>query len=262
MQAGRPAGLEKSQTELRLGQGLAAGQGHAAARLFVKNAVFLNFGKDIGDGVLSAGDLKRLIHAGLGTFSAGVALGTVDDDRPFIRTLGKSLLRADFEAGVTAGAAGRAQEKLKTAPYAFRIMAPQAMQGAALEKYCRPDAWAVMNREPLDVENQALRRTGRFLLFRAFHWMAFFAYEISMLQFISNGNISHIKVGVKSPTSFPLWLSDPLSVAKWALSMKKQSPFRTKNLSSRLNKPAVPDRNPACPTAFAGKMHEVSPQRP
>ena len=72
------------------------------------------------------------------------------------------------------------------------------MQGAAFEKNSRPDAGAVVDGEPLDVEDDPSRRPVRFLLLRTSHGMARFAYEINILQFMSNCNISHICMDVKS----------------------------------------------------------------
>ena len=124
METGRSAGFQEGQAEFRLGQGLSAGQGHAAARLLIEDAVLLNLGHDSGQRVFAADELQGFIHADVDAFSAGVAFGAVEDDRPAVGAGGQGFARAGLEAGMATGAAGRTGDQFDAGRYALGIVAP------------------------------------------------------------------------------------------------------------------------------------------
>jgi hypothetical protein len=136
-----PAGLEKGLGEPGLDERVAAGQRDAAARLLVEDAVPL--------------DLRQhVLDADLGAAAAQVALGPVDGhDAGGVGGDGPG--RAGLDAGVAAGTARGPVHELGAGRDAFGIVAPEAMQAAALEEDGRPDARSVMDRVAFDVENAA-----------------------------------------------------------------------------------------------------------
>ena len=126
-----------------------------AARLIVEDAVFLDLGDDLGDGRLAAGHGEGFVHAGLGAFAAQVAFGPVDDDGPPSRAFGDGLPRTDGNARIALGTAGGPDHEVGAEGDPLGIVAPEAVEGAALEEDGRPDARAVMDGEVLDIKYEA-----------------------------------------------------------------------------------------------------------
>ena len=161
MEAAGPTGLEKGRRELGLHERISAGQRDAAARLLVEDAVALDLGQNVLDADLAADDLQGVIEAGLGAAAAQVALGPVDGHDAG-GVYGDGPGRAGFDASVAARAAGGPVHELGSDRDAFRIVAPEAAQAAALEKDGRPDARSVVDRVALDVKDAARHRLTRF----------------------------------------------------------------------------------------------------
>ena len=161
---------QESLTKIGLVHGLAAGKRHSPARLFEEDAVPLDFLDDVFDADDAAGHFQGFVHADLDAIAAKVAFSPVDGDRPAFP--GDSPARTSVDARVAARASRGADHEFLTFGDALGVMAPKTMQGAAFEKNGRPDAGAVMDREPLDIEDDT------------------FCY---LILCHSDGNISHIR---------------------------------------------------------------------
>jgi hypothetical protein len=66
---------------------------------------------------------------------------------------GDSLARADGDAGVAASAPGRTDHQVGAETDPFGVVAPKAVERAALQEHGRPDPRAVMDGEVLDIKN-------------------------------------------------------------------------------------------------------------
>ncbi len=150
VQALRLAEREDGGGEGGLERGVAAGEGHAAARRLVERAVPQHLRGHFLCGLRLAGQHQPLCEALLDALSADDALRPVVDvpplrieDLPAVRTHRDARAAADAARGVEADFGLRAD--------AFRVMAPEAAQIAALEKDGRTNARAVVDGEALDV---------------------------------------------------------------------------------------------------------------
>ena len=153
-----PGFAQERQGELGLEEGLAAGEGHAAAGARVEGRVLLDDLQHLVHGAGLAVDEQALGRAGLGAGKgAAGALGSVDDKLAFGQGLegapgtGVNAARAVLEAYAAVGVDG--QLGLQT--LGLGVAAPAAAQPAALEEDDGAYAGAVVDGVLLDVEDEA-----------------------------------------------------------------------------------------------------------
>jgi len=84
-----------------------------------------------------------------GTAAAAGTAASIDP----VYISGMGMLRAIFEAGTAGDAPGRVEFNLPLYGKRFRVMAPGAAAGTALQKNSRANTRPVMHGKPLDVED-------------------------------------------------------------------------------------------------------------
>ena len=148
-----PRAREEGLREGRLRERLAAGKRHAAAARLVERRVAHDLRHDLVDGDLGPNEFESARRARPGARAADLAKRPVEDVRAVAHRV-----RAPW-AGVHTPAAAHALARIEgergTRGYALRVMAPPALERAAFQEYGGAYAGAVVDREPLDVENDA-----------------------------------------------------------------------------------------------------------
>jgi len=155
--------LEQFGSEIGLEQRLAAGEGDSAAGNRVEHAVLQHRGHGFFLRQFPPVEFQRVEEAGVGAFPAGVATFAVE----FV-----SAVRRDPVAGTDGGARSAAgasfpkESELRPGVDALRVVAPETVQRAPLEKQRGADSRAVMDGKVFDVANQR----GRIFHFSASAW--------------------------------------------------------------------------------------------
>ena len=144
-----------------LGEGFAARKGHAAAGAVVEFPVELHFLHDLGHAQVAAADREGVGVADVLAQPAlrqGATLPVKDDAR--IRRGREAVVGTGLHALAAPDAVGGDVHELGGGPDVLRVLAPQAMQWATLEKDDGPDAGAVVDGKTLEVADHAGRVVG------------------------------------------------------------------------------------------------------
>ena len=150
-----PAQLCQGAGELWVRQGLAAGDGEPAVRA-VKEPVSGHLVEGFARCHGMAHDAAGLGGTAIHTAAAGSAERAVGvDPVGAVRPAGDRLLGTGLDALAAAGTLVRKVHELGRPGLGLRVGAPQAPQGAALDKHVGPDAGPVVDAVVLDVEHGA-----------------------------------------------------------------------------------------------------------
>ena len=148
--------------ELGLHQRFAAGKGHAAARVVVKNTVPRDFEHHVGDRHATADQLPGLGRAGRRARPASQAVGPIDRRGP---RGGVAVCRRQRTGRLgirrSPSTVGASTRSLGLRFHALGIMAPPTSQRTALQEHGRPDPRPVLDRILLDIEYQTADHVSR-----------------------------------------------------------------------------------------------------
>ena len=151
--AALPQGPQQGKQKLGLLQRFAAGDGHPALAVRKEDPLAIDHRQHLVNRHQSPRHLGGGGRADLGTGTAGGTAGKIGDDAGLGQGTGP--LRAGLDAGPAADALGAVVHLLHLGRDAFRVMAPGAAQGAALEEDGNANTWPVVDRIFFDVEDTA-----------------------------------------------------------------------------------------------------------
>ena len=150
--AGPPAGVQRLEEKFRLHEGLAAGEGDAAA-VAEEYLVLVELRHQLFDGVTPAAKFARLGRADVAAFAAAVAEAVVRNERA--AACGDRSVRTAPDAGAAADALFAAEEHRRHHRLALGIMAPPAGERASFEMHRGARAGAVVYRIFFYVEDDS-----------------------------------------------------------------------------------------------------------
>ena len=153
-QVSRP--FEQRQREFGLREWLAARNRHSPAGVFVEHAIPLHLCQHICCSRAASHKAHGTRGAYLGAFIACVALDAID--RHCIRLQAQRLCVACGDAAAAQQAAGPRVEQLGQSALRLRVAAPRTVSRTTLEEHGRPNPGAVVDAEPLHIENAAKYR--------------------------------------------------------------------------------------------------------
>jgi hypothetical protein len=148
-----PAARQQFIQKIRLRQRFASAKGNAAAGLVKKDDVLDNFFHHLVNGY---GFANKLHSSGRAIDNTSAATGTFFPGYNYFFVLNfEGLLGADQNTPAALNTPAGPMHKLRFEGNSLRIMAPQAMQRAALEKNGGANAGPIVYGIPLDIEDDA-----------------------------------------------------------------------------------------------------------